>query len=72
MVPSKTLPEAWPSSVASLDAGVSVGSPTVGSSKGSEEAAPSWTLGTGTGGPAADSLKSSVQESLAALREAWK
>lgn len=71
-MPSKTLPEAWLSSVATLDAGVSVGGPTVGRSKGCEEAAPFGTSRTGTGGPAANNLKSSAQESLAALREAWK
>lgn len=71
-MPSKTLPEAWLSSVATLDAEVSLGVPTVGRSKGSEKAASSGTSRTGTGGPAANNLKSSAQESPAALREAWK
>lgn len=52
----KTLPKAWRSSVASLDAGVSVGGPTVERSKGSEEASLFGTSRTGTGGPAASSL----------------
>lgn len=68
----KTLPEAWLPSIASLNAGLSVGVSTVGRSKGSEEAAPSETSRTGTGGPAAYSLKSSALESLATLREDWK
>lgn len=44
----KTLPKAWRSSVASLDAGVSLGGPTVERSKGSEEAALFGTSRTGT------------------------
>ena len=48
----KTLPEAWLSPIASLNAGQSVGGSTVGRPKGSKETAPSRTSRTGTGGPA--------------------